>query len=424
MRLPDNSIGITDMNQYRECARRFHFGMARHTEEGERPEAESTNSAYGSAIHEALHAIETGLTDDEAIQHAFDLYGKWLEPDDLERMKKDIATYHERDYLGVKTVAAEQDFKVPLMDWPCYDCNGSGKEPVVEAVFDDSIEPYEAPQCKECGGSGVITIYYRFKVDRLYQRLDSPGDFLHIDYKSSKWPRTQAEVDNDTQMWSYNWAVHEIWPECERLEQVYDQLMYGPIYTRKSAEKRAAIKQWLQKQATAILKDEHLESDGLMKPKFNKWCAYCEILPDCSVIPRLTDFAKSRIKVQREAIEGLDLGATLGADDFSRFVDLLDLAIDGKKTMESYEEVVKDVLRDLPTSVRDELGWRLSDRSRTTWDPEGMRAAQQLLGDPFFDLISLAKKRLEEAELSDDAKEAVMSLSTKRSSKPSLVRKK
>lgn len=422
MLLPDNAIGITDINQYRECARRFHFGMERHTEAGERPEAESPNNAYGSAIHEALHAIETGLTDDEAIQHAFDLYGKWLEPEDLDRMKKDIATYHERDYLGVKTIAAEQEFKVPLMEWPCFDCGGSGLSTGAGGVFD--AEPTETQQCPACEGKKTVTIYYRFKIDRLYQRLDSPGDFLHIDYKSSKWPKTQKEVDEDTQMWSYNWAVHEIWPECDRLEQVYDQLMYGPIYTRKSAEKRAAIKEWLQKQATAILKDEKFQSDGLLKPKFNMWCAYCEILPDCSVIPRLTDFAQSRIKVQREAIEGLDLGATLGADDFSGFVDLLDLAIDGKKAMEKYEDVVKDVLRDLPAAVRDELGWRLSDRSRTTWDPEGMRAAQQLLGEPFFDLISLAKKRLEEAELSDDAKEAVMSLSTKRSSKPSLVRKK
>jgi hypothetical protein len=418
MRLPDNAIGITDINQYRECARRFGFGMDRHTELGERPEGEGPNNAYGSAIHEAIHAVEEGATDDDAIQHAFERYGKWLEPDDLERLKTDLATYHERDYLGVKTVASEGEYKVPLMTWACYECGGSGERD--EAVFAEG----ESAKCEECN-NGEITIYYRFKVDRLYQRLDSPADFLHIDYKSSRWPRTQAEVDGDTQMWAYNWAIHEIWPECERLEQVYDQLVHGPIYTRKSAEKRARIKAWLIKQATTILRDEKVEPDGLLEPKFNQWCACCEILTSCSVVPRISDWAQSKIKAQREAIEALDLGDTLvKADDLSRFVDLLDTAIDGKKALEAYEESVKDVLRALPKTTREELGWRLSDRSRNVWDPEALRAAQQLIGEPFFDLVTLAKKRLQEAEIPDEAKEAVMSLAAKRSSKPALMKAK
>jgi hypothetical protein len=34
-------------------------------------------------------------------------------------------------------------------------------------------------------------IYLRTRIDRLYQRLDNPGVFVHVDYKSSRWPKTQ-----------------------------------------------------------------------------------------------------------------------------------------------------------------------------------------------------------------------------------------
>jgi hypothetical protein len=418
MDLPGNAIGITDIQGHRDCPRRFDFGMVRHTEAGELPEAESSNNAYGSAIHEVIHLIEEGATDEAAIQHAFNRYGRWLEPEDLDRLKKDIETYHQRDYLGVRTMAAEQDFRVPLMKWRCPQCQGSGESGDVVVFGDENA----TENCEMCGGEGEVTIYYRFKVDRLYQRLDDPGAFLHIDYKSSKWPRTQKEVDEDTQLWSYNWAIHEIWPEVERLEQVYDQLLHGPLYTRKSAERRAEIKEWLIKQATAILENDERGADGRLKPRFNMWCAYCEILTDCEVIPRLSDWAQSRIKAEREAVAGLDLGDTLvSADDLSRFTTLLKPAGDGRKALEAYEETVKDVLRTLPTSTRQELGYRLSNRSRDTWDPEALRAAQGLLGEPFFDLVTLAKKRLEEAEVPDDTKDAVMSLAQKKASKPALV---
>jgi hypothetical protein len=383
------------------------FGMDRHTEEGERPEAEGPNSAYGSAIHKALHLVEADdLTDEQAAQAAFDEYGKWLEPDDVDRMDRDLATYHERDYLGVRTVAAEQDFRVPLMKWPC-NCVGT---------------EMETPGCDDCRGSGEIQIYFRFKLDRLYQRIDDPGAFLAIDYKSSKWAKTQKEVNEDTQMWAYNWAIHEIWPECERLEQVYDQLVHGPLYTRKAEAQRKSIKRWLIRQVTTILKNEEVEEDGLPRARFNQWCAYCEILMSCPVVPRLSDFAQTKIKAQREEIDGLDLGDTLvDASDLSRFVNLLKPAGDGKKALEEYERQVKGVLRSLPKTTREELGYRLSERSRDKWEPESMRAALDLLGPIFFQLISLTKGKLEEAELDESDREAVMKMATKAKSNPALV---
>src|SRR3954469_25000723 len=203
MKLPGNAIGPTDIQQYRDCPRRFEFGMQRHTDAGEHPEAQSSSTAYGSAVHEAIAFAEAeAALDDPAIQRAFDLYAKWLEPEDLERLRRDLATYRERDYAGARTVAVEEELRVPL--------------------FEHDGE----------------TIYLRTRIDRLYQRLDNPAVFIHVDYKSSRWPRSQQEVHEDRQLWLTNYIVHEVWPECETLVQAYDQLNFGVITTRKTDEQR------------------------------------------------------------------------------------------------------------------------------------------------------------------------------------------
>lgn len=379
MDLPGDSIGISDIKQWRECPRRMNFGMARHTEEGELPESEGPNTAYGSAIHDVVHLIEVeDLTDDQACQTAFDRYGTWLEPDDLDRLKKDIATYHERNYVGVRTVAAEDDLRVPLM---VHD----GKQ-----------------------------IYFRFKLDRLYQRLDDEGAFIHIDYKSSKWPRTAREVHEDKQLWAYNWAIHEMWPECDRLEQIYDQLMHGPEPTRKNDEQRAQIKEWLQRQALAIIKDERVEDDGLPKAKFNNWCAYCPILTSCPVVPRLSHFAQTKLAVMREGVEGLDTGDTLpDPDEIRPYIERFEIAKDGSKALEAYEDEIKKLLRRLPRETREELGYKLSPRRTTQFSSEALRTAHGLLGDDFYSLITLGKTKVEEYPMDDRDREAVLDLGSK-----------
>jgi hypothetical protein len=72
-------------------------------------------------------------------------------------------------------------------------------------------------------------IYFRFKIDALYQSLQNPGLFLMRDYKSSRWPKPIEEIHNDLQQWSYNFGVHEMFPECETLVQIYDQLRFGEV---------------------------------------------------------------------------------------------------------------------------------------------------------------------------------------------------
>src|SRR3954454_20504779 len=202
------AVGISDILQWRDCPERFVFGMKRHTE-GAAPESWSPQNAYGSGIHDCIHMVNKGATHRDAVQAAFARYSNWLEPGDVSRLYEDLRIYEERDMLGVRTVAAERDMRFPLFI-------------------------HKGQQ-----------IYFRFKIDRLYQRLDDETKFILIDYKSSKWAKSKDEVDADLQMWAYNVGVHIIYPECDDLLQIYDQLSYGQEFTRKNPAQREEMKRWL-----------------------------------------------------------------------------------------------------------------------------------------------------------------------------------
>jgi hypothetical protein len=353
----------------------MHFGMRRHTAAGEHPEAQGHSTAYGSAFHEAVaYQADHDASIDEAAQHAFDLFGQWLDPSHLDRLKKDLLTYMDRDPIGVRVVGVEIEVKIPLF-------------------------VYEGRQ-----------IYFRGKIDRLYQSLADPRVFIHRDYKTSAHPKSEEEVHNDIQMWSYNWAIHEVYPECEKLIQEYDQLAFGVLRTGKTDEHRAQVKEWLIRQVTAILRDNKYGEDGLLLPKKNQWCAYCALLESCSVVKDATDFAKMEIAAlapQRK--EGKAMVVDLDPSRVEEYVDRLDEVSEAIKILGRYEESVKRVLRDMPEIRRASLGYSMRERSVDVMPPEGMEAAHRLLGDElFYELVSVSKTAIERKVEDQEAKAQVL----------------
>lgn len=353
MQLPNNEIGISDIIQFRDCRSRWAFDMRRWSEEGEAPGSTNPNNAYGSAIHHAIAASEEGMDDAEATYAAFEDYGRWLDPDDLDLISEDLATYHRRDYAGVKTVASEENLRVPLFEW-----NGE-------------------------------TYYYRFTLDRLYQRIDNPTHFLHIDYKSSKWRKSEAEVHKDLQLWSYNFAIFEQWPEVEQLTQVYDQLRFGSVPTRKNEAQRDQIRRWLVEQIKVILEAEHTN------PTFHKWCPWCPIMESCRQPREVAEFQKARIDAL--APGGVDRDALLTEPDLiDEYVEGLDEVETLRKCMERFEKSVKDVIRELPREKRAALGFELSPSSRDFWSPNALSAVYDAIGPDFFMLVKLTKTKIAE----------------------------
>lgn len=389
MRLPSDSIGISDVLAWRECARRMSFGMQRHTDAGEHPEAKTVSTAYGSAWHDVAEFIEReDAFDDEAVQYAFDRHAAWLEPDDLGRLRDDLATYRKRDYLGVRTVAVEGEYRTPLL------------------VVD-----------------GEVT-HFRFRLDRVYQSLVDPGLFIHVDYKTSRWPRTEEEVHADPQMWSYNWAIHEVFPECTTLVQVYDQLRYGAITTYKSDAQRARIKEWLRRHVIAIMRDEDYADDGLLQPKLNDWCAYCPILESCGVIKQATDFTLAKLAaLAPEHKEGRKIVVGLDPQRMDEYVAQLDTVAQARKALERYEESVRGLLLRMPQERRERYGYGLQERRLDYFSPQALRRAHEVLGPRFYEAAGLSKKAVE--RLGDEELSAsLLALAEKKPSAPFVVKRK
>lgn len=323
----------------------------------ERPEAEGINNAFGSAFHDCAEVIETEVVDiDTAVRMVFPRYSQWLNPGDLALLKKDLAALASRDYRGVRTVVAEDDLRVPLFEH-------KGQ-----------------------------TIYFRFKLDKLYQSIQNPGQFIQIDYKSSKWKTSEEEWNKDIQQSAYNWGTHEVYPEIEDLMQVVDQLRYGPvILNRKTNEDREETKDFLIECAVALLEDE----DYL--PTHNQWCPWCPLKTDCPVIGELTEFAQATVaviapveKVGRKNVTNLE------ALSMEKYAVEMHKADDARKVLEAFVKAVKGSLKGMSEEDRRDLGYGLATKRAYWFETDVLPQVHEELGDAdFYRLIDLPKTRLE-----------------------------
>lgn len=360
------SVGISDILANRECPRRSAYGARRHQPNRRQDHAQGTPEAgmpatwYGSMVHHAIDAIEDGHADEAAIEVAWGEWGSRLEPTDLTLLQEDIAKYHERDFQNVRTVLAEGEIRVPLTTMP------DGRP-----------------------------VFFRGRIDRLYERLDEPGHFIHVDYKSSKWTKNQEDTDKDEQLWAYNVLIHDYFPECIELEQWLDQLRGGMVTTRKTDAQRREMRQWLEIEARAYFAEKDLQEDGLPAPRFNQWCPWCPILESCQIIPHLSDWALSRIALLRPE-DDAEHEAVLQATPMEEYVGQYDDVQTAIKTLERYADSVKQLVRESSEEERARLGFRLNERRESVFGMQARDALYERLGHRrFMELVSLSQKRLQ-----------------------------
>lgn len=363
MKLPGNAIGISDLLDWRECPQRMEHGMRRHAtlpdgNKDEPPGHTNWTNAYGSAIHHAIHLVETAkLNNSDAIDLTWAIYGGYLDPEHLALLKEDLDHYRGDTPLGMELVAAEVDARVPLM--------------VIDGVQH----------------------YFRFKLDALYRRIADPTFFYHRDYKSSAHRKTQQEVDKDLQMWSYNWGIFMLYPEIKSLLQSYEQLKFGNLTTSKNREQRAEMREWLERTVRAVLADEKME------PKQNDWCPWCPLVATCDQTIRATKFWKGRLAVLAPKTQvGRKTMIKFGdeADDLEYMLkEVLPEMIRTRKHLDAAEKALKELLGEMASEERRELGWRLADRKTKSLTPEGMRVMHEAMGDSFYEVISLSTSAVE-----------------------------
>lgn len=367
--LPNNSIGISDILAYRDCPARFAWQMRRHielpkhlqiepNEHDDPPENVDWRNAYGLAVHIAIHWVERfGASHEDAIKLALGRFGTYLDPADVALLRQDLDTYEQRRHLGVTLVGSEMELRVPLF-------------------------VHEGEQ-----------IYFRCRLDVVQRLISNPSVFLHRDYKSSKWPRSAKEIHEDPQLWAYNWAIHEWFPECQTLIQTYDQLRFGEQNTSKSDQQRRDMKLWLTDMVKLILADE------AWKPKLNDWCSYCPMVYSCREPRRATAYTRSRImalapteKIGRK----IRVAFRPNGDTIGSLIAELPQMIETRKHLERVEEELKHVIEHMSQEERERLGWELKDRRVRRITPDGLRALHERMGDTFYELASLPVTRLEE----------------------------
>jgi hypothetical protein len=342
-------IGISDILAWRDCAARAKAGRLRLSGE-DMPESWSSSNVYGTAIHLCITMLDEGATEDEAIAAAFAEFKRWLDPGDCARLAEDIEKYLAGEMTGVRTLLNEGEISVPLF-----------------------VHPIQGQ------------VWFRARIDRLYQSLENPALLFHVDYKSSKWAKSQEEVDKDLQMWSYNMGIFEwftdLYPEVDadtvRLAQTYDQLNFGAVPTHKGPKQRGAIRKWLIRAVTAMIDDEE------EAPTFNPWCAYCSLLMDCPVVQfQLTDWATTRIaalaprepKVKKDGTPSKVLDKPkLDPTRIAEYVELLPEVHRGRLVLEAFEEILKGTLKEMPSSDLEAMGKRKSERSKRSFPDEAKR---------------------------------------------------
>lgn len=376
MKLPNDSIGPTDLIAYRECPRRMSFGMRRHTDVAAQSDQRMPEAAvhgavwsrgYGSAIHVAIAAIEDGFSIEDAIQIAWNEHGHALEPGDLDILRADLEIYVVRnEFPGTRTVLSEGEVRVPLLE-------RDGK-----------------------------TVYFRTRIDRLLERLDAPGTFIHIDYKSSKWQKSETDVHEDLQLWMTNWAVHEFYPECSNLIQLYDQLKGGQVPTRKSADQRRQVFEFLVAQVTGVLDDDRVQDDGLLPWKFNDWCQWCPILETCDVTAWLTDWSLTKLlELAPQEKQGRKLVVELDESRLPEYAEAMPNVKKALGILKRFDESVKGLIREVPEDRRLELGYKLRPRSESVFTPEAKEQLHEQLGERFYEVAGVTKSSLQ-STLSDE----------------------
>ena len=109
-------------------------------------------------------------------------------------------------------------------------------------------------------------------IDRLEKRNDT---YYIIDYKTNNWLKSQEEIDNDTQLATYQIAVMEEY-DTDKVVLNWHFLKYNELLeSKKTKEEIEKLKKEL------FEKIEKIENEKEYKPNKSRLCDWCEYKSMC-----------------------------------------------------------------------------------------------------------------------------------------------
>ena len=242
------ALSATRVNMWLQCG--FKYKCSYHSD---LPRMDSIFFKFGKAVHSALEFAGKMYKFEPFTKEEYHLIAdKFLEEaakeriDDIELLKegKDIVLNKAQDFkFGRKMVTLEKFFRtktedgVPLI---------GAMDKIVE-VDDNTI--------------GVV------------------------DYKTSKFAMSGAELRSDVQLSMYDLVAHIMYPQYTKRVLVMDYLRSKPVFSYRTDQEREEFTKFLSQIYQSILDTD--EED--LKPSLNKFCSNCDYRSYCPAYSQVLD---------------------------------------------------------------------------------------------------------------------------------------
>lgn len=384
MRLPGNSLGVSDAEQFHLCPKKFFRSMLRHTREEGAPDHEliahhSEILCFGSCVHDAalLVARNPEIYLDDAVDHAWRIWSPYLQPHHHAELRQDVQVIIDRSLEAVDTldlVTAEEDWKVP----------------VFVGRADGGLDEEEGEW-----------YYYRFKIDALYRRKDDPSHYVIRDFKTTRRRRWQDDIDSDMQFTAYDFGVREaLGEEVQKVTIWYDQVKHGEVFSSRDQHDRIAFQEYIESTIKAVL-DAPTE-EVMDTYKLNQWCGWCPLLEGCGVVDHANDLALIEIAAMKGDMDD--------APDIKPYIERYERSKLAVKALEEYNSRMSGWLKN-------NLGTHGNKTyTQSTVETPKWRASDlvDIVGEGVLDKLPLVSKTTIKDYLADpDLSEALMSIRKK-----------
>ena len=374
MRLPNNSLGVSDAKQFMECPKLFYRNMARHL----RPEGAPDDSliaqnsevlSYGSAVHDAALIVvkNPDVYLDDAVDAAWAKWAPYLQPEHHAEMREDVKVVIDRTIEAqenLELVCAEEDWKFPVF---------VGR-PQGDAMLDEEEGEW---------------YYYRFRIDALYRRKDDPTHYIIRDFKTVRRERWQSDIDEDMQFTAYDYGVRQALGDgVENVTLWYDQLKFGEVFSSRTDSDRMKFEEYIQSTIKAVL---DMPAEEVMDTfKLNQFCGWCPLLTSCGVVDYANDLAAYEIGMMSKADPSK-------VPDITPYIERYELSKKAVKALDEYNTRMSDFLKNNP-GRHGETIYVKSTVNTPKWDA---RDVYGIVGDQLLDNLPLVSKKAISEYLND-----------------------
>ena len=341
MKLPENSLGVSDAEQWHECQQKFHLSMQRHLGvEQLRGGVLSFPLAYGNALHDAAQEIlESDNLEDVYVDDVLDVaWAKWsshLTPESHAELKEDIQTVLLRSLSAnnLELICCEEDMSVPLF---------TGREQ--GGALDEESVWYK----------------YRFKIDALYRKKDDPTHYVIRDFKTTRQQMFQNDIDKMQQFTAYDFGIRRLFPDAKEVTIWYDQVKFREMFTSRDAEDRIKFEEYMRSTILSVL--DTPEEKVANTHKLNNWCSWCPLLDSCGVLEDCTSYGL--VEIARNAkLEGAKEASDNFIGDYEKTKQAIKALEEHKKRMNATIKNTGGIYGDkvFYESYVDKPTWKLQD---------------------------------------------------------------